>query len=290
MYHYREEHAISRMAKVLEVSESGYYKWLKTRNMTTFKELEDMELLKEIKKIHKESKYSFGVLKITKVLNKNRPQEQKVNHKRVARLMKENGIRSKVKKKYVITTDSSNSENIAENILKRNFTADKPGVKLVSDTTYIPTEEGTIYAAVIIDLFGRMPVGLAMSTRNDANLVVECFYDMKSMFKTEKGCIIHSDRGSTYASNKYKEVLEDNDMTPSMSRKGNCWDNAVNESFFGKLKTEWLDKKIKTMKEAKRLVYEYVWDFYPNKRPHEANDYLTPFEYYYTKENEEDTK
>lgn len=287
MYLHREEHTISRMARVLEVSESGYYKWLKNRNMTTFRELENMEFLEEIKRIHKESKYSFGILKITAAINENREKSERINHKRVERLMKENNIYSKVKKKYVVTTDSSNSSNIAENLLKIDFTASKPGVKLVSDTTYIPTKEGTVYAAVIIDLYGRMPVGLAMSTKNDTELVVECFYDMKTMYKPKKGCIIHSDRGSTYASNKYKEVLEDNDMVPSMSKKGDCWDNAVNESFFGKLKSEWLDDNIDTISEAKALVYEYVWDFYPKKRPHQSIDYLTPYKYYNMGKNKE---
>lgn len=288
MYENRKEHAISRMARVLRVSESGYYKWLKNKDIISPKQIEDAKVLNEVKEIHKNSKYSFGYRKITASLNINRDQSERINHKRVQRLMSENNIRSKLSRKHkVTTTDSRKSTNIAQNLLDRDFTSDRPGEKLVSDTTYVPSKQGIVYAAATLDLFGRMPVGLAMSVRNDTNLVEECFNGITTMFKTEDGCIHHSDRGSTYASNTFSKLIKDNNMQPSMSKKGDCYDNAVIESFFGKMKEEWIDTIPETIEDTKRLIYEYVWEFYPKQRPHQSLGYKTPYEYYNSYEKDE---
>lgn len=278
MYRFKNEHAIFRMAKVLEVSESGYYKWLKRQSKPSLREIENIEIEKEIKDIFHKSNGVFGIRKITKILNKlvNKP----INHKRVERIMRENKIYSRVKKKHVVTTDSKNTKKPAENLLERNFSSDKKGNKLVSDTTYVMTNQGTLYVAVILDLFAKMPLGMSMSRKNDSKLVIDCLEDVLNRHKLENGCIIHSDRGSTYASKDYQDLLDKNNIICSMSRKGDCWDNAAMESFFGKLKTEWLFKKPNTIAEAKCLVYEYVWDFYTKKRPHASNNYLTPQEVY----------
>lgn len=278
MYRFRYEHAIYRMAKVLKVSESGYYKWLKKQNTLSLRQIENIEIERKVKDIFLKNKAIFGVRKVTIELNK--ISKTPINHKRVERIMKENGLFSRVKKKYVVTTDSKDTKKPAENLLKRNFNSDKKATKLVSDTTYVMTNQGTLYVAIIMDLYGKMPLGLSMSRRNDSKLVIACLEDVLKRHKLENGCILHSDRGSTYASNDYQELLKKNNIICSMSRKGDCWDNAGIESFFGKLKTEWIFKKPRTINEAKGLIYEYVWDFYTKKRPHASNNYLTPYEIY----------
>ena len=266
------------MAKVLEVLQSGYYKWLKRQSIVTLKDIEDIKIEKEVKKIFFENKGVFGIRKITKLLNKN--YTKVVNHKKVEKIMKNNNLVSRTKKKYILTTNSKHTNNISENLLKRDFTSNKPLTKLVSDTTYVSTKEGILYVAVILDLCGRIPLGLAISDKNDTKLVIDCLKDVTTRIKLEDKCIIHSDRGSTYASNEYQEIIRENNMICSMSRKGDCWDNAAMESFFGKMKTEWLYKKAKIKIEAKRLINEYIWSFYPKKRPHESLKYQTPFEYW----------
>ena len=206
MFENRDEFSISRMAKVMNASESGYYKWLaRLQSPPSRKELEDIELAKEIAEIFRHSRGSYGSRKVTKKLNIGR--EKKVNHKRIERLMSEYGLFSKVCKKYRCTTDSDHDEAIADNLLDRNFSANMPNEKMVSDTTVVATKQGDVYAAGIIDLFGRMPVGLAMSCKNDSKLVIAALKDMTSRGLGAPGCILHSDRGSTYASKAYRILL-----------------------------------------------------------------------------------
>lgn len=242
MYRFKHEHTLSRMAKVLKVSESGYFKWVKRQNTHTLRDIENIELEAEIINIFLESNAVFGARKITHKLNEERSVDEKINHKRVERIMKEKGIHSRVKKKYIITTDSKNTTSPADNLLDRNFEVKAPGKKLVSDTTYVATAQGTLYVAVILDLYGRMPLRLAMSTKNDRHLVIDCFKDVIQRHELSDGCILHSDRGSTYASDDYQTLLEANNVICSMSKKSDCWDNAPMESFFGKQKKEWLYK------------------------------------------------
>lgn len=263
----------------MKASESGYYKWLERLSAPPSpKELEDMDLAREITSIFRRSRGSYGSRKVTRKLNDGR--EKKVNHKRVERIMGEYGLFSRVCKNFRCTTDSDHDEAIADNLLDRDFTASGPNEKMVSDTTVVATKQGDLYAAGIIDLFGRMPVGLAMSPRNDSKLVMDALDDMTSRGLGASGCIMHSDRGSTYASKAYRIMLSQHGLLCSMSRKGDCWDNAPMESFWGKMKAEWLKPKYDTIEEAKRDIYEYVWHFYPRERPHESNGYLTPLEYY----------
>lgn len=275
----RKEFSIVRMAKVLNVSISGYYKWMSRINMPpNERELENIKLLEEIKEIYYRYRGVFGSRKITAIINAGR--EKKINHKRVERLMRENGFFSRTHKKYRITTDSKHDYMIADNLLNRNFETTAPGQKMVSDTTVVETGEGDLYAAAILDLHGRMPVGLAMDRRNNRFLVMDAFKDMLTRGCVFDGCILHSDRGSTYASYDYRRLIDQYGYICSMSRKGDCWDNAPMECFWGKMKEEWLKKKYDTIAEAKHDIYEYVWSFYPNQRPHQSNGYLTPAEYY----------
>lgn len=235
-------------------------------------------MLKQIKIIYQESNCSYGGLKITEALNR---KGQLVNHKRVERLMREAGIRSKLAKKFKATTNSRHNLPVAENILNRDFRADRPNQKMVSDITYLWTEEGWLYIAGILDLYGQKVVGLSMGERMTKELVINALKSAYGRAGRPSGVIIHSDRGSQYCSNDYQKLLKKYGFICSMSRKGNCWDNAPMEAFWGKMKYEWLqERRFKTRDEGKAAVFEYVEIFYNRKRLHQSNGYLTPEEYY----------
>lgn len=267
------------MAKVLKVSESGYYKWIKRRQEPpTKKDIADMELTEKITEIYRSSKGSFGSRQVTNCLNERT--KAPINRKRVYRLMRERSLFSKTSKKYISTTDSRHNHPIADNLLDRNFTATAPNQKMLSDTTVVKSKQGYLYVAGIMDLYGRMIVGMAMGQRNDTNLVMRALDDMLAKGYGAEGCILHSDRGSTYCAEEYRKTISRNGLLCSMSKKGDCWDNAPMESFWGKMKSEWLKPEYDTIEEAKRDVYEYVWSFYPYKRPHSSNGGKTPMSYY----------
>ena len=263
------------MAKVLGVSESGYYRWLSRKPSKRAEE--DLVLIEEIAEIFYASHRVFGSRKITSIM---RSRGRLINHKRVERLMSEYCMKSRVCKQYNSFTESGDGNNIKDNLLKRDFSVTGPDQKMVSDTTGIRTKEGWLYVAGILDLCGRIPVGMATGPRNDTELVSTAFRDMRRRGHGGNGCILHSDRGSTYSSGEYQQLISSSDMLSSMSRKGDCWDNAPMESFWGKMKLEFVDKTYNTLDEARAAVYEYVWSFYTNLRPHAANGYLTPAEYY----------
>ena len=275
MRKHRDEYAIARMAKVLGVSESGYYRWLSRKPSKRAEE--DLVLIEEIAEIFYASRRVFGSRKITSIM---RSRGRLINHKRVVRLMSEYCLYSRVCKEYNSFTEPGDGNNIKENLLKRDFSVTGPDQKMVSDTTGIRTKEGWLYVAGILDLCGRIPVGMATGPRNDTKLVSTAFRDMRRRGHGGNGCILHSDRGSTYSSSEYQELISSSDMLSSMSRKGDCWDNAPMESFWGKMKLEFVDRTYDTLDEARSAVYEYVWSFYTNLRPHAANGYLTPAEYY----------
>lgn len=279
MYEHRMDFSVARMARVLEISESGYYKWINRRQgPPSRKDLEDRALTEEITKYFRASRGSFGIRKITKRLNENGA--KRINHKRVERLMREHSLFSKVGRKFIATTDSRHDQLIADNLLSRDFTASMPNEKMVSDTTVIKSRQGYLYVAGIMDLYGRVIVGMAMSRRNDKYLVMDALKDMLSRGCGAEGCFVHSDRGATYCSEEYRKLLSKHGLLCSMSRKGDCWDNAPMESFWGKMKNEWLKPMYDTIAEAKRDVYEYVWSFYPYERPHSSNGDMAPMSYY----------
>ena len=272
------------MCRVLEVSSTGFYSWI---NKPKSKRTQDNEaLLKDIQKVHKEFNRVYGSIKIKKVIdampmNERHCKLASINHKRIERLMKENGIQSKTKKKYKATTDSNHRLPVAENILNREFKASAPNEKLVSDITYVYTEEGWLYVAGIMDLFGGKIVGLSMSERIKKELVIDALEDAYRHGNKPQGTILHSDKGSQYCSLAYQAKLKKYGYICSMSRKGNCWDNAPMESFWGKMKQEWLnDYRFKTRAEAKSKVFEYIMIFYNRKRIHETYNYQTPEDYY----------
>lgn len=273
------------MAQWLQVSKSGYYAW--RRRSPSLKEQKNEVLLKEIRRVHEESHGVYGSRKICRKLNET--SVAPINHKRVERIMRENGIWSKTRRKYKATTNSRHNLPVAENILNRNFTANAPGQKMVSDITYIPTDEGWLYLAGVMDLCGKKIVGISMDSRMTKELCMNALLDAISHTDDTKGCILHSDRGSQYCSLDYQALAKEHGFISSMSRKGNCWDNAPMESFWGKLKQEWLSERhFHTREEAKAAVFEYIFIFYNRIRIHEANRYQTPEAYY--REHQKDLK
>ena len=278
MLDHKDEHSIEKMARIKEVSRSGYYDWL--RREASSRDEENARICHDMLEIFLASRCSMGARRLAKALSK--LYGRRINRKRVARLMKKTGLVAKGRKKFVVTTDSKDSINIFPNLLKRDFTAENPNEKFVSDTTYIATEEGWLYLAAIMDLYGRKIIGMAVSKHNDKDLVIAALEDAARRIgkKKLKGCILHSDRGSTYASNAYVEKLKEYGMIGSMSRIGNCWDNAPIESFWGRMKVEWIEGLYKTREEARDDLMEYIWGYYNTGRLHSANDYKTPAEVY----------
>jgi putative transposase len=206
------------------------------------------------------------------------PKDQKASRGRVAHIMRANGIKSKVTKKYKATTNSRHNLPVVENILNRDFNAKKSNEKWVSVITYIPTKEGWLYLAGVMDLHGRKLVGWAMVSRMKTELVSTALKQAIGRTGARNGLIAHSDRGVQYASKEYQQLLKKHGFICSMSRKGNCYDNAPMESFWGKLKMEWLnDFNFKTRKEAKKAVFDYIELFYNRQRTHSTNGYVPPF-------------
>jgi transposase InsO family protein len=203
-----------------------------------------------------------------------------VGHNRVARIMKEHAIVGKPPKKFVITTDSQHDLEVAPNLLDREFEVDGPNQVWVGDITYLWTYRGWSYLATVIDLFGRSVVGWEYSDHMSADLVVRAFEKACAVRDVKPGLIFHSDRGSQYASAEFRKVLADHGAIASMSRKGNCWDNAVAESFFATIKRELLNRSIwMNLSHARAAIHEYIEVFYNRTRRHSANGNISPAAY-----------
>jgi putative transposase len=265
-------HGVQQMCRVIAASRSGYYRWKKQPQSNRQKENE--KILVEIKESHKNSKRAYGSPRIVEDLKAN---GMKCGKNRVARLMKINGIAGKAKKKFKATTNSKHSLPVAENLLNQNFVAEKPNTVWLSDITYIPTLEGWLYLVVIIDVFSRQVVGWGMRDRLTSGFVVKALYQAIGRRHPGSGCIFHSDRGIQYASADFRDVLKAYGFIQSMSRKGNCYDNAVSESFFHTLKTEHVyDYRYETRAEARQSIFEYIEMFYNRQRRHSALGYRSP--------------
>ena len=221
------------MCQVLSVSRSGFYDWLDRE--PSQRKLENDKLKLEIAKIYWQHRGRYGSPRIHRELLKN---GHKCNIKRVVRLMSVMGLKAIQKKKFKKTTDSNHNLPLKENLLNRNFDISKPNKAWVSDITYIPTAEGWLYLAVVIDLYSRKVVGWSINKRMTRQLVINALEMAIKNRNPKKGLIFHSDRGSQYASHDFQKELWKNGMRSSMSRKGDCWDNAVAESFFSTIKTE----------------------------------------------------
>jgi transposase InsO family protein len=257
------------------VSESGYYRFRK--NPLSNRAKENEVLLEKVKEIHKRSRMNYGCPKVYQAL---RRAGEVVNYKRVERLMRENKIRAKRARKFRATTTSKHSMPVADNILERNFDVSKPDEVWTSDITYIWTNEGWLYLVVFLDLYSRMVVGWAVSESLTAGFVERAFLIAQQRRGEMVSPLVHSDRGSQYASSDFREKLLAWNCQQSMSRKGDCWDNAVSESFFSVLKAELVHhERFETRQEAKDKLFDYIEVFYNRTRIHSATEYLSPMEY-----------
>lgn len=273
---------VKKMAKYLGVHRSGYYRWLKSASKRAQKLSEEQELIREITSIQEKTRYSYGTPRITEAL---KDTKYAPNHKKVSRILRENSLNHRTKKKFKITTDSKHKLNISPNVLNRDFTATAPNQKWVGDITYVWSAEGWVYLSVIIDLYSRKVVGWALSSRIDTDLLLKSFWHAVELRRPGKGLIFHSDRGSQYCSNRFRKTLKSLEVVQSMSRKGNCWDNACAETFFKSLKSEWIyDINFKTRQEVKNVLFEYIEIFYNRQRSHSYLGYLSPDDYEYEEE------
>jgi len=269
------DYPISVLCHFIGVSRSSYYDWLKSPK--TDREKENEYLTEQIKVVFQKGRKKYGTRRIKSKLA---DQGLRVSRRRIGRLMQKAGLFCQTKKRFKITTDSKHNKPIAPNLLNREFTVSKPDCYYVGDITYIATQEGWLYLAVVIDLFSRQIVGWSMDKRMKAKLVNDALLMAIWKRKPADGLVWHSDRGSQYASDSHREILSDHKIKQSMSRKGNCWDNAVSESFFHTLKTELTYHcQFQTREEAKQVIFEYIEVFYNRERIHSANNYMSPVNY-----------
>ncbi len=272
---HRLEFRIVKMCQVLEVSRSGYYRWQK--RSSSRRERSNRALLAEIRSIHEHSRGIYGSPRVTAEL---RASGWVCGENRVARLMRQNEIVSRRKRKYRKTTDSRHSYPVSPNHLSREFTVSRPNAAWVSDITYIWTSEGWLYLAGIVDLYSRMVIGWSMSRHLNSQLTLAALHQALNRRDVRPGLIHHSDRGGEYAAGVYQAKMSACGMIGSMSRKGDCWDNAVMESFFATLKTELVyQQQFVTRQEAKLKIFEYIEVFYNRQRRHSTLEYKTPAEF-----------
>jgi len=270
-----KEFAVSSMCDVLQISTSGYYGW--PEHKPSEQQQRRGHIAQAAARFYFESERIYGYRKIYEDL---RQANIDCCRETVRRIMNQIGLFSRVKRKFVHTTDSDHDMAVAQNLLDRDFTAAAVNKKWAADITYISTEQGWLYLAAVMDLYSRKIIGWAMSEHIDSDLVTSALKIAISQRKPQTGLLHHSDRGSQYASDNFQDLLEDNGIVCSMSRKGNCWDNACMESFFGSLKTEWVrDKKYSGFTEAKKDIFKYVEIFYNRRRRHASLGYLSPAAY-----------
>lgn len=272
---YADRFDVQKMCEVLEASRSGYYAWC-TRPVSPRKR-EDDRLTELIKEIHKEKKV-YGSPRMFVELRRS---GERCGRNKVARLMRQARIRAEYKKKFRVTTDSRHHLPVALNLLNRDFTATALNQKWCSDISYIWTDEGWLYLGATLDLFNRKIIGWSMNERMPRKLVCD---SLEMAIRRNRPCaaglIHHSDRGRQYCSDDFQAMLKDNEIACSMSRKGNCWDNAPMESFFHTLKTELVyRKRFRTRAQARREIFEYIEVFYNRQRLHSTLGYCTPEEF-----------
>jgi transposase InsO family protein len=269
----KAQYPIVVLCRVLGVSRSGFHAWL--RRPPSKRACNDAALGAEIAEVHATSRKTYGSPRVHAEL---RARGRRVGAKRVARLMREKGLQSKRRRRFKATTDSKHGLPVAPNLLQRNFTVEAPNKVWVGDITFVWTREGWLYLAVLIDLFSRAVVGWSTSDRIDRALALDALAMARGRREVEADLVEHTDRGSTYASADYREALDHAGITCSMSRKGDCWDNAVAESFFATLKTELDVDAFATRAEARSALFEYIEVFYNRQRRHSFLGYDTPLE------------
>jgi len=272
---YDRRDPIRLMCRTLAVSPAGYDAW--RDRPESRRSRQNRTVLSAIRELHHESRETYGSPRIWNALRK---QGHGVGKHRVARLMRGAGIRAKTVKKWRATTQSSHRLPVAENTLNRQFTVEAPNRVWAGDITYVWTTEGWLYLAVILDLYSRLVIGWAMGQRLTGELAEQALLMALANRQPRAGLVHHSDRGSQYAATRYQQVLTLHGLAPSMSRRGNCWDNACVESFFGTLKRELVyHRHYATRNEATQDIFEYIEVFYNRKRRHSTLGYDSPAEY-----------
>ena len=272
--HLASEFPVELACEVLEVSRSGYYAWLGRPRSQRAKRGE--ELVEKIKAAHAENRCVYGSPRLCEAL---RAEGEAVCQNTVAKLMQQNGIRAKTRKKFVPrTTDSAHDQPVAPNLLERRFQAQRPDEKWAVDITYVPTDEGWLYLAGVLDLCSRKLVGWSMGDHMETELVADALKMALARRRPEPGRLLHhSDRGSQYASEDYQHLLASHGIACSMSNKGDCWDNAAMESFWATLKTELVNHEhYATRDQARASIFEYVEAFYTRTRLHSSLGYKSP--------------
>jgi len=277
IFDHRLEFSVTFLCKVLDVSKSGYQVWRKRSDYRSKKATAELALMRTIEDIHTGSRKIYGSPKIAALLAS---LPQKCSRTKVARLMKKYGLRSRTKRAFRKTTDSSHSLKLAPNHLGQDFKAYHPNQLWAGDITYIQTSKGTLYLATVIDLFSRKIVGWRLDSHMRRSLVMEAFESAFSKERPEKNFIFHSDKGSQYASRDFRKLLARRDCIQSMSSTGNCWDNSMAESFFASLKKELVYlERFKDREHAERRIFEWIEIEYNRERPHSSLGYLSPVKF-----------
>jgi putative transposase len=271
----KASYPVRTLCRALGVSPSGFYAW-RTRPPSERQQL-DQRLAEAARTAHARSRQTYGSPRIHAELQ---AQGHRVGRKRVARVMRQAGLAAQLRRRYRATTDSTHGEPIAANLLRRDFDVSTPNRVWAADITCVWTHEGWLYLAVVVDLFSRRVVGYAMADHLLTVLALDALDMALDTRSPGTDLVHHSDRGTQYASGDYRQLLIDNRITCSMSRRGNCWDNAVVESFFATLKAEFLDRRSwPTRAQARVAIHEYISAFYNRQRRHSYLGYLTPVEY-----------
>jgi putative transposase len=263
------------MVKIFGVSRSGYSAWRKRDHSK--KEQAELKLVRVIEQVHQGSRGTYGSPRVLQVL---KGMGVPAGKSKVERTMRKHGIRAKMKRKFKVTTDSKHNLPVAPNLLERNFSPAKPNEVWASDITYVWTKEGWLFLAVIVDLFSRQIVGWSVDKRMKRELVLSAL--RQAYFGRKPGCglVFHSDRGSQYCSGDFRKALKSYRMLQSQSRKGDCWDNAVVESFFHTLKTELIfHEDFETREEAQQKIFEWIEVFYNRQRLHSTLEFKSPVDF-----------
>jgi putative transposase len=270
----KANHRISTMCRVLEVSRSGYYVWLDRPAPTRV--AANVELTATIREVHRKSRSTYGSPRVHRELQS---RGRSVSRKRVARLMRAGGIEARRKRQFRTTTDSTHGQPVSPNLLGRNFEVDAPNRAWATDITYIRTVEGWLYLAAIIDLFSRRVVGWSMSESLHRTVALDALAMALRQRRPSPGLIHHSDQGCQYVSGEYRAALMNAGIRQSMSRRGDCWDNAVSESFFSTIKAELIEAMPLTTRAATMVaIDDYIRNFYNPVRLHSTNGYISPVE------------
>lgn len=267
---------IRAMCRVLGVSESGYYGWQRSGRVSAGVRLPDERVLAHIRAIHREVKGEYGWPRIHHEL---RRRGLRVGKERVRLLMKAHGIRARVKRRYIATTDSRHALPVAPNLVQRQFNPPEPDRIWCGDITYLQTDQGWLYLAAVIDLFSRQIVGWSLKPHMQTSLVKDALEMAYLRRRPAPGLIFHSDRGSQYCSHESQQALQTWQIRPSMSRKGDCWDNAPTESLWARLKAACFEgRKFDSHRAARAAVMDWI-TFYNHRRLHSALGYTSPMEY-----------